>query len=322
LSTQAQDNGNNSWNVTPYLLNSSGTPNQTIIGTTTIGGNFWSDYIGSDSTGNGIGNTLIPHSSNGGIAGSSGSGGDNSPLTTNFVSPSSGVPSGGHGFKPRAITYLIELIPAQTFEQATPPLPSKPEVTITIPDRIKKALPTITLSIDTVIKPIVKFADRFTPEREQALYVGLWGVILLLVIVITQNITSEKRVERRYNFKRKQENKRSARKDALKTFRKKEARKPIQKQIKYKNITKKSSPIPVVKPQKPINKEILEKQKIKQKQEVENYEYAKLGRKIRKKTQKAGKAEFRQFSYIEKGKEGFKIQTGEQIKKKRKKKKK
>ena len=65
----ANDTGTNSWNRTKLLgLN--------IIGGPYFGGNFWGDYNGSDTDGDGLGNTLLPYTSKGGIL----NGGDRLPL--------------------------------------------------------------------------------------------------------------------------------------------------------------------------------------------------------------------------------------------------
>ena len=56
----AWDNGNNIWNTTKTL----GT---NIIGGPYLGGNYWSDYAGRDLNGDGLGDTLLPYNSFGGI---------------------------------------------------------------------------------------------------------------------------------------------------------------------------------------------------------------------------------------------------------------
>ena len=65
----AWDNGTNSWNITK-------TAGTNIIGGSWLGGNYWSDYIGKDTNGDGLGDTLLPYTSNGGIQ----NGGDWLPL--------------------------------------------------------------------------------------------------------------------------------------------------------------------------------------------------------------------------------------------------
>lgn len=65
----AKDQGTNIWNITK----TSGT---NIIGGPYFGGNSWSDYTGSDTNSDGLGETNLPYTSNGGIQ----NGGDDLPL--------------------------------------------------------------------------------------------------------------------------------------------------------------------------------------------------------------------------------------------------
>ncbi|HDS44799.1 MAG TPA: hypothetical protein ENN68_01665 [Methanomicrobia archaeon] len=104
----ADDDGNNIWNLSKI-------PGTNIIGGSWLGGNYWSDYMGEDTNGDGLGDTQLPYNSKGYIQ----NGGEWLPLVK------AGAPPGRWDINEDCTVNFIDLaiLSAHWLELPTAPFP-------------------------------------------------------------------------------------------------------------------------------------------------------------------------------------------------------
>ncbi|MCD4842741.1 MAG: right-handed parallel beta-helix repeat-containing protein [Methanosarcinales archaeon] len=136
----AFDNGNNIWSITKKA----GT---NIIGGPYLGGNYWSDYEGNDTNGDGLGDTLLPYNSSGNIR----SGGDYHPLVqVNLLNEIISIASATLDIND-TITVPVTIVNASDIQQVALVVIYDPDVISIINITVNNSVPSlnITYSLET-----------------------------------------------------------------------------------------------------------------------------------------------------------------------------